>query len=85
MSNKTGYGNKSDSIVGTSFQNILPKTYGKVSTGSSDAYVTVEFELPSLPTFQKWDVHIGIPGRKYCIKDELVRLRHNWKILFGIS
>ena len=51
MSNKTGYGNKSDSIVGTSFQNILPKTYGKVSTGSSDAYVTVEFELPSLPTF----------------------------------
>ena len=39
MSNKIGYGNKSDSIGGTSFKNILPEPYGKFGTGSSDVDV----------------------------------------------
>ena len=68
MSNKIGYGTKADSIVGTSFQNILPAPYSKISTGSSDVYVTVQVEFPGLPTFVKWDVRDGRSGRKYWIK-----------------
>ena len=37
---KIGYGTKSDSIMGTSIQNILPVPYIKVGTDSSDVYVT---------------------------------------------
>ena len=70
MSNNIGYGTKVDSIVGISFQNILPEPYGKVGTGSSDVDVTAQVEFLGLPTFEKWDVLAGISGREYCIKDE---------------
>ena len=42
MSNKIGYGTEVDLIVVTSFQNILPAPYAKVSTGSSNIYVTAQ-------------------------------------------
>ena len=70
MSNKIGYGTKADSIMGTSFNNILPTLYGKCSTGSSKVYVTAQVELSGMKTFEKWDVRNGISGRKYWIKDE---------------
>ena len=44
MSDKIGYVTKTDSIVGTSFQKILPAPYGKVSTGSYDVDVTAQAE-----------------------------------------
>ena len=40
MYNKIGYGTKSDSILGKSFQNILLVLYGEVSIGYSDLDVT---------------------------------------------
>ena len=42
MSNKIGYGTEVDLIVVTSFQNILPAPYVKVSTGSSNIDVTAQ-------------------------------------------
>ena len=42
MSNEIGYGNNSDSIVGKSFQNILPEPCGKVSTGYLYVNVTAQ-------------------------------------------
>ena len=70
MYNKIGYGTKSDSILGTSFQNILLVLYGEVSIGYSDLDVTDQVELTDLPTFEKWDVQYGRYGIKYWIKDE---------------
>ena len=53
MSNKTGYVTMADSIVGKSFQKILPAPYGKVSTSSSDVDVTSQVELTGMKTFEK--------------------------------
>ena len=53
MSNKIGYVTKSDSIMGTSFHNILYITYEKVSNVSSDVYITVPVEVPGLINFEK--------------------------------
>ena len=69
MSNKTGYVTMADSIVGKSFQKILPAPYGKVSTSSSDVDVTSQVELTGMKTFEKQDVRDGRSGRKYWIKD----------------
>ena len=43
MSDRIGYGTKADSMVETSFQNILSAPYGKVGTGSSNVDVTDQF------------------------------------------
>ena len=70
MSNKIEYFTEADSIVGTSFKNVLLAPYGKVSTSYSDVDVTDQVEFRGLPTFDKLDVQDGISGRKYWIKDE---------------
>ena len=81
MYNKIGYGTKADSIMGTSFQKILPVSYGKVSTGYYDVDITAQVELRGLPTLEKWDVCDGRSGRKYWIKDEARKIEaqlDNW-------
>ena len=56
-----------------------------VSNGSSNVDVTDQVEFKGIPTGEKWEVRDGRSGRKYWIKDETRKLRHNWKIGFGLS
>ena len=81
MSNKSGYGTEEDSIVETSFKNILHVPYGNGSSGYYDLYVTAQGWLTGLPTLDKWDVHDGRSGWKYWIKDETRKAEAQLKFL----
>ena len=50
MSSKIGYSSAADSIVASSFQNILPTAYGKPLSTSKNS--KVDIFVPVLPTFK---------------------------------
>ena len=72
MSSKIGYSTLADSIVASSFQNVLPGAYGRpVSSSNNDDYEsTVQSELPGLPSYAKWDNRDGRHGRRFWIREE---------------
>jgi hypothetical protein len=78
LTNKIGYATMADSIVATSFQNVLPGAYGRhptasgsgTSGGNTNIDVDAQTGLPGLPTVDKWDKRDGSTGRKYWIKRE---------------
>ena len=82
LSTKIGYGTLADSTVAASFQNILPGAYGRSGTSSSSSTssdnqdLTAQKELPGLPTFKKWDGLDGRTGRRYWIREEGRKTRH---------
>ena len=84
LSSKIGYGTIADSTVAASFQNILPGAYGRAghsSSGSSSSAITThdlvaQRELPGLPNFSKWDGLDGRTGRRYWIREEGRKTRH---------
>ena len=75
MSSKIGYSTIQDSIVASSFQNVLPAAYGRSHLQSKnntddEQYLLAQPELPSLPTFSKWDNRDGNNGRRFWIRSE---------------
>ena len=72
MSSKIGYATIADSIVASSFQNVLPGAYGRPisSSKSNELDLTAQAELPGMPTFAKWDNRDGRNGRRYWIREE---------------
>ena len=75
MSNKIEYQTMADSVVATSFDNVLPAAYGRLwnsSSGKAPSNVELDSqpELPGLPSFEKWDHSDGGTGRKYWITKE---------------
>lgn len=72
MSSKIGHATIADSVVAASFQNVLPGAYGRVSStsGTGDADVDAQQELPGLTSFAKWDNRDGRTGRRFWIRDE---------------
>ena len=78
LSNKIGYASMADSIVATSFQNVLPAAYGRGpdhgsgSGSSSTSDLDCTPGLPGMKTYAKWDNEDGSTGRKYWIDKECV-------------
>ena len=72
MSSKIGYSTVADSIVASSFQNVLPAAYGRPisSNKSNEQELTAQPELPGLPSFSKWDNRDGRNGRRFWIREE---------------
>ena len=73
MSNRIGYATTADSVVATSFQNILPGAYGRSpesDKNTSTADMDAQQELPGLPTYKTWDRRDGRSGRRFWIKKE---------------
>ena len=72
MSSKIGYASIANSIVASSFQNVLPAANGKpLSTSKNNKLeIFAQAELPGLPTFKKWDNRDGRNGRRFWIRDE---------------
>ena len=71
MSSKIGYSTIADSILASSFQNVLPGAYGRpTSSTSSDLDLTSQAELPGLPSFSKWDNRDGRNGRRFWMREE---------------
>jgi hypothetical protein len=77
LTNKIGYATMADSIVATSFQNVLPGAYGRrpdstsnSGTSSSTSDLEAQAVLPGLASVDKWDKHDGGTGRKYWIQRE---------------
>lgn len=74
MSSKIGYSTVQDSIVASSFQNVLPAAYGRShlqsKANSDEQDLLAQPELPGLPTFSKWDNRDGNNGRRFWIRTE---------------
>ena len=71
MSSKVGFTTLADSIVASSFQNVLPAAYGKpISSKPNELDLTAQAELPGLPTFSKWDNMDGRNSRRFWICKE---------------
>ena len=66
---KIGHATIADSIVVSSFQNVLPAAYGMPlsSSKSNEQDLTAQAELPGIPSFSKWDNRDGRNGRQYWI------------------
>ena len=61
MSSKIGYSTIANSIMASSFQNVLPAAYGRPisSQKSNEQELTAQPELPGLPSLCKWDNRDG--------------------------
>ena len=70
MSSKIGYATVPDSIVASSFQNVLPSVYSRPVSGVNEQDLTAKAELPGLPTFSKWDNRDGQNGCRFWIREE---------------
>ena len=73
LSSKIGYATIADSIVASSFQNVLPAAYGKSyssSENNDELDLLAQAELPGLPTFSKWDNRDRSNGRRFWIREE---------------
>lgn len=69
MSNKIGNATIANSILVSSFQNILPGNYGMPisSLRNNEQDLRSQTELPVMPSFAKWDNRDGRNGRRYWI------------------
>ena len=85
LSSKIGYATTADATVAASFQNILPGAYGRAGTSNNSSSSTsvndthdlvAQRELPGLPNFNKWDGLDGRTGRRYWIREEGRKTRH---------
>ena len=72
MSSKIGYLTLPDSLVATSFQNVLPGAYVRpVNSSKNDDYEsTVQLELPGLLSYAKWDNRDRRHWHRFWIREE---------------
>jgi len=76
LSSKVGHSTLTDAIVSSSFQNVLPLVFARVSnsrqvnSGNTDQMMDVMNELPGVPTPSSWDKRNGVNGKKYWMTTE---------------